>query len=96
MRTSFASRSKPSDNGASAPGNPSAHPAACEDVGVEDRRDGQTYCDWCYRPLTSRSIEGSERLGLNAQYSWACESCLAGMAYRLPPDGWTGTIDQWP
>jgi hypothetical protein len=24
---------------------------ADEDVGVEDRRDGQTYCDWCYRPL---------------------------------------------
>jgi Zn-finger protein len=63
---------------------------------VDDRRDGQTYCDWCYRPLTPRSIEESARLGLDAEYAWACESCLTTKAYQRAPDGWDCTPEPWP
>jgi hypothetical protein len=66
----------------------------CDDAAVGDSRVGQGYCDWCYRPLTVSSIEESERIGLDAERSWACESCLAAHAYRLPPDGWEGDRDR--
>ena len=63
---------------------------------MEDRRDGQTYCDWCHDSLTLGSIERSEHLGLDGEYSWACDSCLNSEAYRLPPDDWGGESSQWP
>lgn len=61
-----------------------------------DRLDGQTYCDWCHGSLTPGSIEKSERLGLDGEYSWACEPRLDSEAYRLPPDGWDGELVHWP
>ena len=67
----------------------------CDDDAVGDRRAGQDYCDWCYGPLTVGSIEESGRIGLDAEYSWACESCVAAQAYRLPPDGWEGDRAEW-
>jgi hypothetical protein len=74
----------------------SARIAACQDVVVVDRRNGQSYCDWCYGQLTTDSIHESEKLGLDAEYSWCCEACLASRAYQLPPEGWEGTRSEWP
>jgi hypothetical protein len=59
---------------------------------MEDSRDGQTCCDWCHGPLTPGSIEQSEHLGLDGEYSWACESGLDSEGYRHPPDGWGGSL----
>lgn len=63
---------------------------------MEDRRDGQTYCDRRHGPLTPGSIVQSEHFGLDGEFSWACESCLASEGYRHPPDGWSGEPAQWP
>lgn len=59
-----------------------------------DRR--QPYCDWCYSPMTESARERSEGLGLDREYSWACDRCLLSKRYTEPPDGWDGPHDEWP
>jgi hypothetical protein len=66
------------------------------DLQILDRRSGQTYCDWCMGPLTPSSIAESERLGLDDEFSWACDTCLAKGAHRRPPDGWEPPETEWP
>jgi hypothetical protein len=66
------------------------------DLQVLERRGGQTYCDWCIRPLTPSSIAESERLGLDDEFAWACDSCLAEGAYHQPPDGFEPPESGWP
>lgn len=56
----------------------------------------QPYCDWCYGPMTESARQRSEALGLDRQFAWACEACLAGHRYREPPDDWGGRDDDWP
>lgn len=56
----------------------------------------QTYCDWCFSPMSAASAEGSERLGLAAELAWACDSCLRTSAYVDAPDGWGGEPEDWP
>lgn len=67
---------------------PTEPAAACQDVAMEDWRDGQTDCDWCYRPLSPHSIAESERFGLGSEHSWACDACLTTTAHQRPPGGW--------
>lgn len=57
---------------------------------------GQVHCDWCYRPLTTKSVRQSEEVGLGTEISWACESCLKSGAFHAPPDGWDAPVEEWP
>lgn len=66
------------------------------DLQILDRRGGQTDCDWCMGPLTPSSIAESERFGLDDEFAWACDSCLAKGAHRRPPDGWEPPESEWP
>jgi hypothetical protein len=56
----------------------------------------QSYCDWCFSPLTESSRRRSEALGLDGEFSRACTSCLDTQRYRQPPDGWAGSVEEWP
>ena len=56
---------------------------------------GQTFCDWCCAPLTFASVEASSRIGLAAEYSWACDRCIADRNYTRPPEAWDDEA-VWP
>ena len=66
------------------------------DIRGLDRRGGQTYCDWCMGSLSASSIAESERLALDNEFTWACDSCLAEGAHCRPPDGWEPDLSEWP
>jgi hypothetical protein len=48
---------------------------------------GQTFCDWCYRPLSAASVSASREIGLSAEAAFACDRCIEGGAYWDPPEG---------
>ena len=53
-------------------------------------------CDWCCAPMTESAWQGSVSLGLDREFSWACDSCLALHRYHQPPTWWTVSDDEWP
>ncbi|MBA4248690.1 MAG: hypothetical protein C0444_10410 [Microbacterium sp.] len=55
----------------------------------------QDYCDWCMGPLTEAARARSSWLGLPLEFAWACSDCLDAGRYRLPPDGWEGSAEDW-
>lgn len=48
---------------------------------------GQTFCDWCYRPLSATSVAASRDIGLAAEGAFACDRCITNGAYWDAPDG---------
>lgn len=63
-------------------------------VSFESDLQGQTFCDWCYGPLSSRSVAASRAVGLSSEFEFACDRCIDSEAYRTAPDDWDG--DEWP
>lgn len=47
---------------------------------------GQTFCDWCYGPLSAASVASSRAIGLAAEYAFACDRCIERGAFWEPPD----------
>lgn len=60
------------------------------------RRRGRAeeVCAWCCRWVSARAERESRRLGLDAEFCFACRGCLAGRAYLAAPDGWDDE-EQW-
>jgi hypothetical protein len=56
----------------------------------------QPYCDWCFGPITDSDRRASDEVGLDREFSWACDACLAAHRFSRPPDGWHGPDDEWP
>jgi hypothetical protein len=54
---------------------------------LEPDLQGQTFCDWCYRPLSAKSVTASREIGLANESSFACESCVEVGAFWNPPEG---------
>lgn len=55
----------------------------------------QESCDWCYGPLSEKSVVRSRWLGLIAEDAWACATCVKKGRYRVPPEGWAGPAEDW-
>jgi hypothetical protein len=58
--------------------------------------DDQANCDWCYEPLTDDDRSQSRALGLDAEQSWACRTCIASNRTCEPPGGWEVDPAEWP
>lgn len=54
---------------------------------LEPDLQGQTFCDWCYRPLSAKSVAASREIGLSEEGAFACDRCLDSGAYWEAPEG---------
>jgi DNA polymerase III subunit gamma/tau len=54
---------------------------------VEPDLQGQTFCDWCYRPLSATSVAASQDIGLAAEAAFACDRCIEDGTFWNPPEG---------
>ena len=64
-------------------------------VSFEPDLQGQTFCDWCYRPLSATSVAASREIGLADEAAFACSRCIESRAFRAPPDDWEDGM-VWP
>jgi hypothetical protein len=62
---------------------------------LEPDLQGQTFCDWCSRPLSATSVAASREIGLAAEAAFACDHCLENGAFWDPPDWWEEGAE-WP
>jgi hypothetical protein len=54
---------------------------------LEPDLQGQTFCDWCYRPLSATSVAASQDIGLAAEAAFACDRCIEDGTFWNPPEG---------
>jgi len=62
---------------------------------LEPDLQGQTFCDWCYRPLSASSVASSREIGLAEEGAFACDRCLGKGAFSEPPE-WFEDDAEWP
>lgn len=50
-------------------------------VSLEPDLQGQTFCDWCYLPLSATSVAASREIGLATEAAFACDRCIENGAF---------------
>lgn len=56
-------------------------------VSLEPDLQGQTFCDWCYLPLSATSVAASREIGLATEAAFACDRCIENGAFWNSPEG---------